>query len=145
MGGMAPVNASLQTLRDGFDVDASQLLQVGAHCSTSSPQRHVGGSVLVHAAESQHSHGLQMGPGSPTYWSWQTWRDGSAMDGPQDLQVEGQSKTWSMQLQIGGMDLVHTAWSQHFHGLFLAAMAASSASPSPQLSSFSWPPAAMSL
>jgi hypothetical protein len=103
--------------------------------STSSPQLHVGGLDLVQVGESQHSHGLQMGPGSPTYWSWQTWRDGLSMDGPQALQVEGHSKTSSMQVQIGGSDLVQKALSQHFHGLFLAAMAASSATASPQLTS----------
>ena len=133
---MAPVYASLQTLRDGSDVDGSQVLQVGAHLSTSSMHWHVGGLDLVHRGRSQLSQGLQMGPGSPTYRSWQTWRDGSAMDGPQDLQVEGHSKTLSMQRQIGGSERVHTAWSQHFHGLFLAAMAASSATASPQLISF---------
>ena len=123
----------MQTRREGCDLAGRQVLQVGAHSSTSSPQRHVGGLDLVHVGESQHSHGLQMGPGRPTYWSWQTRRDGSAMDGPQDLQVEGHSKTWSMQRQIGGSERVHTAWSQHFHGLFLAAMAASSATASPHM------------
>ena len=123
----------MQTRREGRDLDGRQVLQVEAHLSTSSPQRHVGGSVLVHAAESQHSHGRHIGPGSPTYWSWQTWRDGFRVDGTHALQVEAHSNASSTQVQIGGMDLVHRGRSQHFHGLGAAMAACWSATASPQL------------
>jgi hypothetical protein len=104
-------------------VEAAQSLQVAAHWSTSSVQRQNGGIDLVHTAKSQQSHGLHMGPGSPVYRSLQTERDGYAVDGTQSLQAASHCRTASWQWQIGGIDLVHTAASQHFHGLAGAAAA----------------------
>jgi hypothetical protein len=83
----------------------------------------MGGSDLVQGAESQHCHGLQIGPGSPMYWSLQTKRDGFDSDGVQLLQAASHCTTSSEQWQIGGIDLVHGAKLQHFHGLAGAAAA----------------------
>jgi hypothetical protein len=112
-----PRNTSWQTWREEFDVEAAQSLQVAAHWSTSSSQRQIGGIDLVHGARSQQFHGLHIGPGLPTYLSLQTKRDGCAVDGTQLLHAASHCSTSSAQWQIGGIDLVHGARSQHFHGL----------------------------